>query len=115
MINLRRVYEFKQVSDGYSVLIDRLWPRGISKEKKTWDEWDKEIAPSDDLRKWYHHDTSKWNEFRKLYRKELAMKSDELKKLKSIEKTHGTLTLLYSAKDTERNNALVLKEVLQEL
>ncbi len=115
MIKIRRIYDQEIPGEHYRVLIDRLWPRGISKEKAGWDEWLKEIAPSNELRKWYNHDPAKWDEFKKLYKAELIHKKDELKKLKDLEITHGTLTMLTSTKDTERNHAVALKEFLTDI
>jgi uncharacterized protein YeaO (DUF488 family) len=115
MIHVRRVYDQRQKDEIRSILVDRLWPRGISKESSRWDEWMKDISPSDELRKWFNHEPEKWNEFRRRYKKELASKKEELKKLKGIEKEHGILTLLYSAKNEELNNAVALKEILDKM
>ena len=81
MIIIRRIYDPEKPGEHYKVLIDRLWPRGISKEKAGWDEWMKEISPSTELRKWFHHDPSRWGEFKKLYEKELSQNQNELGKL----------------------------------
>ncbi len=112
MITIRRIYEPENAGEKYKVYIDRLWPRGISKEKAGWNEWLREIAPSDELRKWSHHDPARWEEFRKRYFVELDRKTEEVRKLKDLEAKYGTLTLLYSARDKEHNNAIVLKEFL---
>jgi len=112
MINIRRIYDPEGPDEHYRVLIDRLWPRGISKEKAGWDEWLREVSPSNELRKWYNHDPAKWNEFKKLYNEELTHKKNELKRLKELEIAHGTLTMLTSTKDTENNHAVALKEFL---
>jgi len=93
--------------------VDKLWPRGISKEKAKLDLWLKDIAPSNELRKWYSHDISKWPEFKNKYLDELRNKKTMLKYIKDLERERGTLTLVYSAKDEEHNNALVLKDKLQ--
>ncbi len=114
MIQIKRVYEQSSVEDGYRVLIDRLWPRGLSKEKARVDLWLKEVAPSTELRKWYHHDTGKWDEFGKRYREELSDKKELLKQIKDLEKEHDTVTLLYGAKDEEHSQAAVLVKVLKE-
>ncbi len=114
MIKIRRVYDPQEPGEGFRILIDRLWPRGISGEKASWDEWMKEIAPSNELRKWYNHDPAKWDEFRKKYRQELASRQDELKKLKQLEEKHHILTLLYSSKEREINNAVALRDFLTE-
>lgn len=111
-INLKRAYETATPGDGYRVLVDRLWPRGISKEKARIDLWLKDIAPSDDLRKWFGHDPERWPEFRVKYRHELAGRKELLEELKRLELEHKTITLVYAAKDETRNNAVVLKDVL---
>jgi uncharacterized protein YeaO (DUF488 family) len=115
MIQVKRVYDQRGTGEIRSILVDRLWPRGISKEKSRWDEWMKDLSPSDELRKWFQHDPEKWDEFRKRYKNELSSKKEELKKLKDIEKEYGTLTLLYSAKNEELNNAVALKEILDRM
>jgi uncharacterized protein YeaO (DUF488 family) len=111
-IVIKRIYESLSKNDGYRVLVDRIWPRGISKEDAQLDDWAKEIAPSDELRKWFDHDPDKFNEFKTRYKKELEYHKDKLDKLvrKSTEKK---VTLLYGAKDQEHNQAVVLKEVLE--
>jgi uncharacterized protein YeaO (DUF488 family) len=115
MIQVKRVYDQREADEIRSILVDRLWPRGVSKEKARWDEWMKDVSPSDDLRKWFKHEPEKWNEFRKRYKNELNSKKEDLKKLKNIEKEYGTLTLLYSAKNEELNNAVALKEILDKM
>lgn len=112
MFKLKRVYEQVQTDDGYRVLIDRLWPRGLSKEKAHIDLWLKEIAPSDMLRKWFGHDPKKWDEFQKKYKEELKEKGELVKQLKDLEKEHKIITLLYGAKDIEHNQAVVLSNLL---
>ena len=112
MINIRRIYDPEEPGENYKVFIDRLWPRGISKDKANWNEWMKEVSPSEGLRKWFNHDPNKWEQFRELYRKELVQKQDELNKLRQLEKKFETLTLLYAARDEEHNNGHVLKEFL---
>lgn len=111
-INIKRAYEPTAKSDGCRILVDRLWPRGIKKEESHFDLWMKEIAPSNELRKWFNHETEKWEEFKKKYLAELkdAPALDEL--LKLIKK-HKTVTLVYSAKDEQHNQAIVLKEFLE--
>lgn len=111
MINLKRIYDPPSRADGKRILVDRLWPRGIKKEDARLDEWLKDIAPSDALRKWFAHDPDKWTEFKTRYRKELSGKKDSVQLLRD-EAKKGTVTLLFSAKDIERNNAVVLKEVI---
>ena len=115
MITLRRVYDPEKTGEGYKVLVDRLWPRGFSKEKAVWHEWAKEVSPSNELRKWYSHDPSKWDEFRQKYRKELSGKKGEMERLKQLENEYGTLTLLYSSKEEKYNNAVALREFLMQL
>ena len=113
MIKLKRVYDQHDMADGKRVLVDRLWPRGMKKEEARIDLWLKEIAPSDELRKWFSHDPAKWKEFKKRYRKELGDRQNVLDVLRK-ESRRGTVTLLFAAKDTDRNNAVVLKELIEE-
>lgn len=113
-IELKRVYEPASPEDGYRVLVDRLWPRGISKEEARLDEWAKALAPSDDLRKWFHQHPEHRDEFRTRYFAELEMHDGELRRLASIAKTRK-VTLLYSSKNEDFNNATVLKERLMSL
>ena len=110
-IQLKRVYEDKSKDDGHRVLIDRLWPRGVSKEDAHFDEWMKELAPSTELRKWFDHKPERFEEFSKRYKKELAEQKELLDKLKELAKKKK-VTLLFAAKDTEINNAVVIQEVL---
>ncbi|MBC9930482.1 DUF488 domain-containing protein [Chitinophaga qingshengii] len=112
MIQTKRVYEDFSESDGYRILVDRLWPRGLTKEKAHVDEWLKDIAPSDALRKWFHHETGKFSEFRTRYLAELKDKKELLEEIRQRAK-HHRVTLLYGAKDTEHNQAQVLLEVLK--
>jgi uncharacterized protein YeaO (DUF488 family) len=112
MIMLKRIYEPYDKGDGYRILVDRLWPRGISKEKAHLDLWLKEIGPSDALRKWFHHDPTKWSEFERKYKAELQNKKELVNQLKALAKEHKQLTLLYGARDTEHNQAMVLKQML---
>ena len=114
MIKTKRIYESPAEEDGFRILVDRLWPRGVQKEKAKIDLWLKEIAPSDDLRKWFAHDPQKWEEFKKKYAKELATKQGLLNEIRQIEKEKGTVTFLYSARDTEHNNAVALKIILEK-
>jgi uncharacterized protein YeaO (DUF488 family) len=113
MVKIKRVYDQPEKADGMRVLVDRLWPRGVRKEDAEFDLWLKDIAPSEGLRKWFSHDPSKWQEFRKKYIKELEDASGMTADLKKAAR-RGTVTLLYAAKDTERNNAVVLKEIIEE-
>ena len=109
---IKRIYEELEPSDGYRVLVDRLWPRGISKEKAALDEWCKDIAPSNELREWFGHDPSKYAEFKGRYLLELAQNS-ELPAIIASWRAHRQVTLLFGAKDTEHNQAEVLLEYLQ--
>lgn len=114
MIKIKRVYEAQEKSDGYRVLIDRLWPRGVKKTELNFDEWPKEICPSSELRKNFGHDPSKFSEFKKNYKKEL--KSEEAKKeIEFLSKLSSkqNVTLLYAAHDEKTNHAIVLKEVIE--
>ena len=113
MIQIKRVYEEPAKTDGWRVLVDRLWPRGMKKEAAKADVWLKNIAPSDALRKSYCHDVEKWPQFQKRYRAELAKKKEMLGELKKMEMEHGTLTLLFGSKEEEHNQAVVLAEVLR--
>ncbi len=113
MVRVKRVYEKAEARDGWRVLVDRLWPRGMKKEAAKIDLWMKDVAPSDTLRKWFGHDAKKWGDFQKKYRAELKEKAGLLAELKKLEKEHGTLTLLFGARDEEHNQAVVLAEVLK--
>lgn len=106
-INIKRVYEAPAKEDGIRILVDRLWPRGLTKEKASVDVWLKEIAPSTELRKWFSHDPDKWAAFQKRYHKELKENKEQVSLLKEQMKK-GTVTLVYGAKDEEHNEALVL-------
>jgi len=112
-IKIRRIYEPASRRDGKRVLVDRLWPRGISRDRAAVDEWLREIAPGSELRKWFGHDPLKWDEFKKKYKEELRGSRDLILRLKE-ESRKKTVTLLYAAKDPDHNNALVLKEVIEE-
>ena len=112
MIRIKRVYDPVSPDDGKRVLVDRLWPRGIKKEAARIDEWLKDIAPSDGLRKWFAHDPAKWDEFKDRYQRELKKNVQPLEHLRK-ETEQGKVTLLFAAKDTEHNNAVVLKNILE--
>ena len=114
MYKIKRVYQAPEKEDNFRILVDRLWPRGLSKEKVRVDLWLKEIAPSNELRKWFGHDPERYNGFKNKYLDELKDKEELIKQLRSIEKIHHTITLLYSAKDEEHNNAVVLLELLKK-
>jgi uncharacterized protein YeaO (DUF488 family) len=109
---VKRVYDRREIADGKRILVDGLWPRGVKKSTQNIDSWMKEVAPSDELRKWFAHDPSKWEEFKEKYKAELATnkKFDELVEMV----TSSDVTLIYSAKDTEHNNALALAEFIKE-
>jgi uncharacterized protein YeaO (DUF488 family) len=111
-VRLKRAYEAAEPSDGYRVLIDRIWPRGVSKEQAHLDEWARELAPSSELRRWFGHDPAKFEEFRGRYRDELAAQGEKLRELRARARK-GALTLIYSARDTEHNDAVVLAELLR--
>lgn len=108
MIKIKRAYDLPDQEDGFRILVDRLWPRGVTKEKAQIDLWLKEIAPSDKLRKWYAHDLKKWESFKMKYKNELKNKLELIKKIKQIEKKQKKITLVYSSKDTEHNSAIIL-------
>ena len=110
-IQLKRIYEAGSKEDGYRILVDRLWPRGFTKEKAALDLWLKEIAPSNELRKWFGHDPDKWKDFQKKYQQELKQNKEAVDILKDyIQK--GNVTLLYAAKDEEHNEAQVIKDFI---
>lgn len=109
-IKLKRAYETPAKSDGMRILVDRLWPRGLSKARAAIDQWLKEVAPSNELRQWFGHDPEKWPEFRKRYRAELK-DNPALAELRALSRK-GTVTLVYSAKDELHNQAVVLRQVL---
>lgn len=115
-IKLKRVYDDPQENDGFRILIDRLWPRGVKKEDLPYDLWNKEITPSNDLRKWFDHDPDKFNQFKSAYKEELIKNEETAGFAETIkeELVEQDVTLLYSAKDKEYNQAIVLKEFLNE-
>jgi uncharacterized protein YeaO (DUF488 family) len=112
MFKLKRVYDEVSPDDGFRVLVERLWPRGVSKERARLDLWLKEVAPSPELRKWYSHDTAKWSEFQDRYIAELNENRDAVAMLLTKAR-EGTVTLLYAAHDEQHNSALVLKRFLE--
>jgi uncharacterized protein YeaO (DUF488 family) len=112
-IRLKRAYDQPAANDGYRVLVDRVWPRGVSKDEAQIDDWPKEIAPSTELRKWFGHDPEKWDEFKKRYFQELDGRAEIVNELVN-QAREGRLTLVYSAKDEKHNNAVALKEYLKE-
>ena len=111
MIKLKRVYENPSPQDGLRVLVERLWPRGLTKERAAVDLWLKDVAPSPELRKWFGHDPARWEQFQERYRQELRQKKDAVQLLRQKGK-EGTVTLVYAARDEDHNGALVLKRLL---
>ncbi len=111
-IKIKRVYAEPEKSDGLRILVDRLWPRGLTKEKARVDLWLKEIAPSTVLRKWFAHDEKKWREFQSRYQDELKSHGEQLHLLKE-KSAGGPVTLLFAAKDQEHNEAVILQKLLQ--
>ena len=110
-VKLKRAYERPEAEDGFRVLVDRLWPRGVSKEDAALDQWMKEIAPSTDLRKWFDHDPGRWEEFCRRYADELHENAELVAQLRKLAH-HGPITLVYSAHDEAHNDAIVLRDVL---
>jgi uncharacterized protein YeaO (DUF488 family) len=111
-VQLKRAYESASPVDGYRVLIDRLWPRGVRRDEARLDEWARELAPSADLRRWFGHEPERYEEFRTRYREELAAHEEKLRELRERAR-QGTLTLVYGARDTAHNDAVVLAEILR--
>lgn len=113
MIKLKRAYEDPSKNDGPRILVERLWPRGLTKEKAKIDIWMKEIAPSGELRKWYNHEVDKWPEFKRRYESELRSKNDQLAELHRL--AVKTVTFIYAAHDEKHNSALVLKALIDKM
>ena len=113
MIKIERIYDNPKGNDGFRILVDRLWPRGLSKDKVRIDLWQKDVAPSNSLRKWFGHDEEKWNEFKRRYFKELDKNIDSVSTILNKAR-QGSITLLYGAKEERFNNAVALKEYLEE-
>ena len=112
VIDLKRAYDPPAKGDGYRVLVDRVWPRGIARDKLQIDAWLKDLAPSTGLRRWFGHDPTKWDAFKERYAQELEQHSEALEEI--VEKARaGRVTLVFGARDTERNNAVALKECLE--
>jgi uncharacterized protein YeaO (DUF488 family) len=111
-VRLKRAYERPAAADGYRVLIDRIWPRGVTREEAHLDEWARELAPSGELRRWFGHDPARFEEFRRRYNEELGAQQGKLRALRRHAR-EGTLTLVYGARDTEHNDAVVLARVLR--
>ena len=112
MIQLKRVYEKPSRKDGVRILVDRLWPRGLTKERAAVNLWLKDVAPSTELRKWFGHDPDKWKEFQARYRKELRLKKDTVKLLQQKSEDR-TVTLVYGARDEQHNEAVVLRQIVE--
>src|SRR5512146_602714 len=112
MIEVKRAYEHANKDDGQRILVERLWPRGVKKEELRLDQWIKDIAPSTALRQWFQHDPAKWSEFRRRYFRELEEHADAWRPLLALAR-RGRVTLIYSAHDTEHNNAVALEEFLR--
>jgi uncharacterized protein YeaO (DUF488 family) len=110
-VRLKRAYEPPAADDGTRILIDRLWPRGITKERAAIDQWLKDISPSTELRKWFGHDPARWDEFRRRYAQEVHKNSDFLDQLRSLAR-QGAITLVYSADDEKHNDAVELRELI---
>ncbi|MBV6493537.1 MAG: hypothetical protein LDLANPLL_01560 [Turneriella sp.] len=113
-IKIKRVYKAADKGDGFRILVDRLWPRGLSKEKAHVGLWFKDVAPTNELRKWFAHDVEKWPEFQKRYKAELSTNKAALAELKTIIKKEKNVTLLFSASDEKHNNAVVLAKILKK-
>lgn len=113
-IKLKRIYDEPSAKDGHRVLVDRLWPRGISKQQAALDDWAKKLTPSSELRKWFDHDPGKWKEFKTAYREELESKEETLRNFIEQIRDKNTINFLYAAKDTEYTHAILLKDVVEE-
>src|SRR6056297_1741931 len=113
-IQIKRIYDQADSNDGTRVLVDKIWPRGLSKQKAKLDDWWKEVSPSNSLRKWFHHDPARWEEFKELYKRELSAKRKTIMELVAGVDSSQPLTLLYGAKDKNHNHAKVLKKYIEE-
>jgi uncharacterized protein YeaO (DUF488 family) len=113
MVRIKRIYGAPRPSDGCRVLVDRLWPRGVSRNKAHLDLWMKQIAPSDALRKWFGHRPERWTEFQRRYRRKLRAKPEPVRQLRQLIRRRRTLTLLFSARDARHNQAAVLRSFLR--
>src|SRR5919109_578070 len=114
IIKIERIYDNPNGDSSFRILVDRIWPRGLSKEKVKIDLWQKDIAPSNSLRKWFGHDEKKWDEFKQQYFKELDKNNDTVNTIIKIAKEQNSITLLYGSKEERFNNAVALKEYLKE-
>ncbi len=115
MIRVKRVYDPASREDGFRILVDRLWPSGLGRDEAGIDLWLKEVAPSTRLRKWFGHQPDRWREFKRRYFLELKEKEEQVKIIEELERRHGVITLLYSARNPKYNNAVALKEYLESL
>jgi uncharacterized protein YeaO (DUF488 family) len=116
MITVKRVYDPPSEEDGERILVDRLWPRGVTKDAARLSSWLKELGPTSELRKWFSHDPSRWEEFQRRYVRELqSLDKQSLLRDLAERSRHGVVTLIFGAKDRERNNAVVLKKLIKEL
>ncbi len=115
MIRIKRAYQSPAQKDGYRIMVDRVWPRGVSKQRLKMDVWLKDIAPSHDLRRWLSQNSQKWDEFTDKYKEELSNKTHFLNQIIELEKEKETVTLVYTNGNQEENSAIILKEVLDEL
>jgi uncharacterized protein YeaO (DUF488 family) len=112
-VRVKRIYDAPDPGDGYRVLIDHVWPRGVSKDRARLDEWQRELAPSDALRRWFDHRPERFAQFRTRYRDELACHAEQVERLRSRARG-GPVTILYAARDREHNNAVVLGELVRD-
>jgi uncharacterized protein YeaO (DUF488 family) len=113
VVRLKRVYEPPEEADGTRVLVERLWPRGLARDRARIDLWLKDIAPSPSLRRWFHHDPARWTEFQRRYREELAGREPLVAQLLDLA-SHGDVTLVFAARDLQHNSARVLQEYLEQ-
>jgi uncharacterized protein YeaO (DUF488 family) len=111
-VRVKRIYDPPEPSDGHRLLADRVWPRGVSRERARLDEWAKDLAPSTGLRKWFGHDPQRFDEFRSRYLEELRARDADLERLRALARS-GALTILYAARDREHNNAVVLADLVR--
>jgi uncharacterized protein YeaO (DUF488 family) len=115
MIRIKRAYQSPADKDGFRIMVDRVWPRGVSKQRLKMDMWLKDIAPSHDMRRWLVQDTRRWEEFQDRYREELMDKMELLEQIIELEKEKGTITMVYTTGDATHNSAVILREVVEEL
>jgi uncharacterized protein YeaO (DUF488 family) len=113
VIRVKRVYDPPEADDGERILVDRMWPRGLSRHRAAVKRWMRNLAPSDGLRKWFGHDQARWEEFKKRYHSELEMRSSAIEEIRT-QALHNVVTLVFAARDAEHNNAVALREYLQK-